>query len=388
MTKDLLIMMKDTVVMRVNFDTAVYDVIDELRLPWSLKGKIRAVPDFSTITSKYEDTQRQIIIGKNNNAVTSWLANRVLTLSRKNAKWIYNLLKFEQIQTETHKAKIALVCRAVSLQDSYWVKLEDDTSQWDDVNIRTNHLNEIIAQVALHGKSLILQGSLVSPELTTHGAYAKAWRRHEDGSLWLYKLGHNGNTESRIEVMCSNLLDKMNVEHCHYEAGEDEGKYVCMCQCMTTDDIAILSGMDFYSYCCSNNLDFEKEYIKIDAESMYKMWIIDYLISNRDRHGQNWGLFYNVNTMEILGCHPLYDHNNAFDLDYMRDREAPYQFGEMTIRQAAKYAMSRVDFHFTDEITRDDFITERQYNEFMWRANDLGVKTRNPFYSAIKNMDK
>lgn len=82
-----------------------------------------------------------------------------------------------------------------------------------------NPLNKVVAQVALHGKSLTLQGSMVTPELTTNGACAKAWRRHPNGKLWLYKLGANGNTESRIEVMCSNLLDKMNVEHVHYEAG-------------------------------------------------------------------------------------------------------------------------------------------------------------------------
>lgn len=372
-SRDLLIMMKDIEVMRINFDTGTYDVIDELHLPWSLKGRIRYVMSYQEVKSRYDDTQRQIALRHNYNAILSWLANRVLTLSRANAKWIYNLLRLEQVQTEEHKAKIALLCRAVSLQDSYWTKLDGDSATWDSVNIRTNHLNEIIAQVALHGKSLTLQGSLTTPELTTQGTYAKAWRRHKDGSLWLYKLGNNGNTESKIEVMCSNLLDKMNVQHVHYEAGEDEGKYVCMCPCMTTDDIAILSGMDFYTYCNSNNLDFKKEYKRIDADNIYKMWIVDYLLCNRDRHGQNWGFLFNVDTMEILGCHPLYDHNNAFDLEFMKNRDAEYQFEEMTIRQAAKLAITKVDFKFLEPITRDDFLTDRQYEEFIWRAKDLGI---------------
>ena len=37
--------------------------------------------------------------------------------------------------------------------------------------------------------------------------------------------------------------------------------------------------------------------------------------------------------------------------------------------------MQNVDFHFIEEITREDFITERQYNEFMYRAKELGIKT-------------
>lgn len=117
--------------------------------------------------------------------------------------------------------KIAMTCRAVSVLDPYWLKFDEDPDiTWSQADVKQNPLNEIVAQVALHGKSLTLQGSLVTPELTTNGAYAKAWRRHPDGCLWLYKLGADGNTESRIEVMCSNLLDKMNVEHVHYEAGK------------------------------------------------------------------------------------------------------------------------------------------------------------------------
>ena len=174
--------------------------------------------------------------------------------------------------------------------------------------------------------------------------------------------------------MCSDLLDKMNVEHVHYEAGEDEGKYVCMCPCMTTESKAILTGMEFISYCNVNGLSPEEEIFRIDSESIYKMWIVDFLISNRDRHGQNWGFFYDTESMDILGCHPLFDHNNAFDVDFMKDMDAPYQFGEMTIRQAALKAMGKVDFHFTAPITREDFITERQYASFKKRAGCLGLK--------------
>ena len=115
--------------------------------------------------------------------------------------------------------------------------------------------------------------------------------------------------------------------------------------------------------------------MKIDADSVYKMWIVDYLLCNRDRHGQNWGLYYKPKTMEIVGCHPLFDHNNAFDNDWMKDRDAKYQFGDMSIREAAHKAMKHVDFHFIADITAEDFITQRQYMEFMSRAKELDIKT-------------
>lgn len=373
--KAFTIMMKDTEVMRVDFDALQYEVLSEKYLPYPIKGKLQKIPAPNTIRTTYDMTQSILAARKNEEAVVSWLAGRVLLLSRANAKWIYNLFRFEQVSTAEQHVKIALVCRAVSVLDPYWLKFDDDGEiSWDSVDVRKNPLNEVVAQVALHGKSLTLQGSPVTPELTTNGAYAKAWRRHEDSSLWLYKLGANGNTESRIEVMCSNLLDKMNVEHVHYEAGQDEDKYVCMCPCMTTESKAILTGMEFISYCNVNGIDPDMRMFEIDGDSIYKMWIVDFLISNRDRHGQNWGFFYDTETMEILGCHPLFDHNNAFDIDFMRNMDAPYQFGEMTIRQAAVKAMEKVDFHFTAPITREDFITDRQYQSFRKRAKCLGLE--------------
>lgn len=283
------IMMKDTEVMKVDFGAFRYEVLNETYLPYPIRGKLREIPDPSHIKSSYDMTQSIIAARKNEEAVVSWLANRVLVLSRANAKWIYNLFHFEQVGTDEQRMKIAMTCRAASVSDPYWLKFENDNDiNWSKVDVKQNPLNEIVAQVALHGKSLTLQGSLTTPELTTNGAYAKAWRRHPDNLLWLYKLGANGNAESRIEVMCSGLLDKMNVEHVHYEAGEDEGKYVCMCPCMTTESKAILTGMEFVSYCNVNGLDPEAEMLRIDSESIYKMWIVDFLISNRDRHGQNW----------------------------------------------------------------------------------------------------
>ena len=89
----------------------------------------------------------------------------------------------------------------------------------------------------------------------------------------------------------------------------------------------------------------------------------------------NWGFFYNSDTMEILGCHPLYDHNNSFDIAYMQDENAEYLYdNRMTMKQAAEKAMKEVDFHFYREFTRADFMTDRQYNSFMKRAQHLGIK--------------
>lgn len=184
-TKAFTIMMKDIEVMRVDFDALLYEVINEKYLPYPIRGKLKPMLSPSEIKTSADMTQSILAARKNEEAVVSWLANRVLLLSRANAKWIYNLFHFEQVETDEQRIKIALVCRAASVLDSYWLKYDDDKDLfWSNVNIMQNPLNEVVAQVALHGKSLTLQGSFITPELTTNGAYAKAWRRHEDGSFY------------------------------------------------------------------------------------------------------------------------------------------------------------------------------------------------------------
>lgn len=373
--QDLLLMMKDEIIMKINIEDGKYEIVNERLLPILLKNRFRIVPDGITDLT-YLRKQISISVATNYDAFTSWLSNRVLPLSRDNAKKVYSLLHLEQNQSVYNKAKIALLCRAISLQDNYWIKLESELVQWDDINLRTNHLNKVVAQVSLRGSSLSLTGKLTTPELTGQGAYAKAWFRVGD-KLWLYKKGSVGDSESRIEVMVSNLLDNCNVEHLKYEPSMIFDVFCCRCQCMTTDNISIMPAMDFNSYCNRLGLNFEQECLKIDAESIYKMWIVDYLIANRDRHGMNWGFFFNCDTNEILSCHPLYDHNNAFDIEFMLDEDADYQaVSGKSIKQAAIYAIKKVDFHFYRDFVREDFITERQYKTFMKRARQLGIKVK------------
>ena len=76
----------------------------------------------------------------------SWLAQRVVTIDRGYIKKVLNELKLTQAQDESSKAQISLFFRAVSLLDNYWLRTgDDDTTAWEDVNLRENPLSECIA---------------------------------------------------------------------------------------------------------------------------------------------------------------------------------------------------------------------------------------------------
>ena len=382
----LVLMCANIEVLSINMSTGDISIINEMYLPLRLQHCLKPVKGYWEISSKYEDTQNKIAIKNNTEAVISWLANRTLLLSRANAKKIYQAYRLEQLTDEKSRAKLSIACRALSVLDNYWVKLSTDTiTKWDDINIRHNSLNQAVAQIALHGTSLSLQGSLQSPEFTTNGAYAKAWHRDKDGSLWLYKL-NDINSTAKIEVMVSNILDCMNVTHCHYEAREDMCEYVCACPLMTNDDISIDDGLTFNGYCNRLGVNPIDELIRLDADGFYKMLVVDYLIANPDRHGQNWGVYYDSDTVEVLRLHPLFDHNNAFDNGVMDDENyLSYFYDNKSLKENAMMAIKKVDVHFTKPITRDMFLTTKQYETFMKRAKQLGINTTvNPLIAAAR----
>lgn len=378
----LVFMCADKEVLSINMTTGDLSILNETLLPLSMQNRFK----FYEKKPVYTEKEMKYVLYYNNNnreVITSWLANRTLLLSRANAKKIYQAYRLEQLNDEVSRAKLSIACRALSVLDNYWVKLSNDnTTKWDDINIRHNPLNQAVAQIALHGTSLSLQGSLQSPEFTTNGVYAKAWHRDEDGSLWLYKL-NDINSTAKIEAMVSNILDCMNVTHCHYEAREDMGEYVCACPLMTDDNISIADGLTFNGYCNRRGVDPIDELTRLDADGFYKMLIIDYLIANPDRHGQNWGVYYDPNAVEVLRLHPLFDHNNAFDNGVMDDENYLSHFYDKSLKENALMAIKKVDVHFTKPITRDMFLTTKQYETFMKRVKQLGITVAvNPLLAA------
>lgn len=359
-----LLMLKDTVVMEFDISKGLFNIIHPELMPWSLRGYI--TPGVSSI---------ELAIN-NNTAFTRWLSNRTIALSRRYAKDIYNLLGVDQLDTDANKARFALMFRAVSLLDSYWVKDERDPSLWCSVNLRCNKLNEIITQVALYGSSLSLQGSLVSPELSTNGSFAKAWSREDDG-LYLHKRSHIDGFESDVEVMCSRLLDKMNVRHVEYVNSSLYGLKTCKCRLMSDESISIMPAVDMIYYTKANGLNYYDHVMRLDYTNICKMFIVDYLIANKDRHSQNWGFEYDSDTTDIWQCHKLFDHNLAFDKEYMENPDAMYKFNnKVSMRRAATKAKEQVDFHFIAPIERSDFITKEQYDCFMRRAEELHIETK------------
>lgn len=304
------LMSKNKPIAKINFDTLQFDIIDYQLLPLALRG-----PGINILNFR------------------DWLSERVLDISRSNAKKIINSLGLNQ----NNRIEICIACKGLSLTDCYWLKTEESKDTWENVNLYKNSLSKAIAKVALTGEFVSIQGRVRTPELTGGGAYAKCWRRTKDG-LYLYKTGslQGHNNEHMVEVICSNILDKLQVEHVKYTLSKTGLYTVSKCKNMCTEDLSICSADYFIGYC--NRV--EKDWLQwcTQQQLFFDMLSVDYILLNTDRHLGNWGVYIDTNTGQILKLHPLFDHNNCL---YIETDIMSKVIKGKTLEECAKYAKSK-----------------------------------------------
>lgn len=360
-----LLKLKDETIMEFDISEGSFLIHKPEKLPFALRDLLK-----DTRTPR---TMKEMV--GNYNALMNFFRNRSLSIQRENAKKILNALHISQDGDDNTIEKMMVLCKGLSVIDDYWIT-NNPNDLWKDNDIRKNPLHEVISQIALHGDTnLTVTGPLRTPELTGQGAYAKAWYR-EDNELYLYKAGTMYGNEARIECSVSAILDCTNVPHVVYEKAPKGNKICSKCKNMVTDEYSIVPASDIIRWCNRIGKNFDMLVRNMDPENFYKTIIVDYLISNSDRHDMNWGFYMDNSTGQLTGLHPLYDHNNAFDKSDMQDRnggESMMMPGK-TKREAALYAMKRCDFHFIKPLKASLFLNEGQCQSFVARAKDLGLK--------------
>lgn len=276
-------MCKNVPVVQINMSSGNFTVLNGNLLPFALRGSVNNFPF----------------------ALASWISNRVLSLSRTNAKKLLNALNLSQ----TDRVAMCFACKGLSLTDSFWFRTEDSADTWESVNLFSNSLSSSVAKIALTGEYISIQGRVRTPEITGMGSYAKSWRRLKDG-IYLYKAGSDlGVDESKIEILCSDILDRLGVNHVKYEFAQTGLRKVSRCKNMCNEDLSICEMDEFQGYCNRNGIDVNNWLI--NQQGYYEMLIADYLLYNTDRHGGNWGIHFSSVTGKVIGLHPLYDHNNS-----------------------------------------------------------------------------
>lgn len=289
----------------------------------------------------------------------NWIQYRATPVARTNAKQILNAFRLPQ----NNAYNICLACRALSIQDTFWLKADDENITWKEVNLFENEFDQSIPSLALFGEYNAKHmpfyqrnNKIHTPELTGQGAAAKCFIHEKDG-IYLYKIG-------KKELLADEILNIFGIDHVayseidernliniadekHIEKVKSEGESIVKCKIITSPDIGIITYEDFAVYCDYHDKDGLNEIIRNNKDSYYTMQIADYIISNEDRHEGNWGLYLDNRTGKELKMHPIFDHDHSFSTKDIIMSQTSVE--TMSLEEAALDSIKKIGFKLPDE---------------------------------------
>lgn len=153
------------------------------------------------------------------------------------------------------------------------------------------------------------------------GSYIKATEKKED-TLYYYKMsryipnygivGH----ESINEIICMNIAKSLDIECLDYEiidaytSVQSKNSLIVRSKNFKQESVSKISLDDYYEICKFND-ETPFEFMKrIGYEDFcYKLFVFDYLIFNRDRHGANIEFIYEDGKYTLA---PIFDNGLSF----------------------------------------------------------------------------
>lgn len=295
-------------VLQFSLDDITLQVLDNDFLPYQLKDWLQDT-DFSTI----ENMKRSVY---QFDVFKDFLLSRLLSFSRENAKAILNSISGTQSSSTAEKLKLVTMCRGLTMIDNFWLKEEDEDILFSQVNLRKVRLGDAAFPIAIDGKVISATNSVLDPEITTSGMFAKTWYRGKEG-IQLWKTDKTlDKINTKAEVLVSQFLDALDVPHVKYQHAKVNDVLLAVCDSISTDDVSLVTAQAVRDWCRHTGKDFYKWLYTDYKHTFEQMVAIDYIIANTDRHWENWGFLVDNKTNHIIKMAPLYDHNQALIADY------------------------------------------------------------------------
>lgn len=245
-----------------------------------------------------------------------WWKNRQIPASRKGFKEVlHNSNVYDKDNFDLLDAK----AYGLSLSDQYWVKGVNEEISWESINFFDNEFSEDIGKILFNGGKTALNLNLNTPDMTSNGNYEKRWKII-DGERYLLKAGSKiYNQEPFNELIATKLYERLlnKDEYVEYSVIFDDDKAISKCKNFITKDTELVPAWkinEYYEF--SDDEDKYTHYIRClnnlgikDAETLTdKMIVCDYIIANKDRHFNNFGVIRDVNTLKFIDVAPIFDN--------------------------------------------------------------------------------
>lgn len=252
-----------------------------------------------------------------------WWKNRQIPASRNGLK---EVLQKSNMYDKDNFDLLDAKAYCLSLSDQYWVKRTTEDILWENINFFDNEFSEDIGKVFFSGGKTPLKLNLNTPDMTSNGNYEKRWKII-NGDRYLIKAGGKMiNQEPFNEVIATKLYERiLNEDECvKYSIVFDDERAVSICKNFITKETELIPAWKINEYYefredeskyehyirCLNELGVPNANLLVD-----KMIVCDYILANKDRHFNNFGVIRNVETLEFERVAPIFDNGCSLWFD-------------------------------------------------------------------------
>lgn len=216
----------------------------------------------------------------------------------------------------------------LSLTDHYWIKPLDMELGWADINLFTNDFRDPVGDMQFGLELDVVQdlpANAFFPSSSTQGDLTKKWII-ADGKRCLVKGNHGGNSQESLNEIAATLLHQKQgrapcVSYSTMWLGDNQQIY-CVCESFTSDEVELIPAIDIVdSKKKDNAMSMYEHFVHICTERGMDEGVVrtfleyqilaDFILTNTDRHLNNFGVLRNADTLEFIGMAPIFDSGNS-----------------------------------------------------------------------------
>lgn len=219
---------------------------------------------------------------------------------------------------------LMLLNHGLSLTDHYWICRQNEHFLWQDINLYTNPFRSAYSLDLQDDINSIAAKTNFIPSASLKGDLKKKWIIDEKGIRRLVK-GNYGSScrQSLCEVLASEIHKRQGISYTPYSLIwiSSNGTRMIGCECPNFTDISteFVPAIDIMANEKKpNDISWYEFYIKVcesyglNMRDFLEYQILsDFIISNTDRHMNNFGIIRAADTLEWIGAAPIFDSGNA-----------------------------------------------------------------------------
>ncbi len=213
----------------------------------------------------------------------------------------------------------------LSLSDHYWIRPADSDAGWSDVNYFGNPFSEDIGDMMFGKGCGNGPADMRSPDLTANGDLMKRWRIVGGERRLIKSASERSPCRQQVfnEAVASKVMERLGIPHAEYSVIWDMGVPYSSCADLADGGTEMVSAYQVYSEFGKDNRSSAYDHyvvccgrLGLDvSEDLDRMIVADYILMNRDRHLNNFGLMRDSDTLEYISTIPVFDTGSCLGFD-------------------------------------------------------------------------